>query len=221
MTNIDEFSVQNGRYLKEDSTTANIADLTQNLSDVLDALHALGVGDGIRTAILLGGGHRPAPDAHTLIHAGRLFKVARKITSLENEASLDIVVDPASGNYPHISALVTFGGSFDFRIYRGPTWTGGTEYTPKPKKWYSSLTFSGTVHWGVTVTDTGDANPEELFVPGGTGGQAIGNAGGSLEFEDVIDRPILYRITNVSGQSRDGSIALMMYNAGMIPDLGV
>lgn len=189
-----------------------LQDALKILVDVGDNTHAE------RAVMLLAGGLRPVADAHTRIHRGEMFTADIIAASLANNANLDIIMTTPATDWPHLTVKAMIGGDGELSVYEAPAFTGGTAITPVNHKFYSSNTWAGAVVHTPTVSNAGTLKISH-YIPGGTGGGAIGGIGG--RGEEVQLKPstsYLIRLTNVSGQARRAALDLTWYESGEIPD---
>lgn len=187
-------------------------DALKILIDVGDNTHAE------RAVTILAGGLRPVADAHTRIHRGEMFTSDMIVESLANNGNLDIIMTTPATDWPHLTVKAMIGGDGELRVYEAPDFTGGTAITPVNHKFYSSNTWAGAVVHTPAVSNAGTLKISH-YIPGGTGGVAIGGIGG--RGEEVQLKPLksyLVRLTNVSGQARRAALDLTWYESGEIPD---
>lgn len=171
-----------------------------------------------RCSMYMAGSIQPAADAHSRVHRGELFCASILIANLSSDASFDVAVTSGLTVATHVVPMPTLGGTFDFYVYETPTFTLGTSLAAHNQKFGSTNTLDATFVTSPTVTNAG--TQRRVFeLPGGSGGQAVG---GSADFGAEIYLPAagkaLFRMTNVSGQSRSGSIMIFAYNTSPIPD---
>ena len=174
------------------------------------------------TKIVAASGGRFADRAIDRIIAGEMFHCSTLDTSLANDAAMDMVmVVPAPGLdnlYTHMSVYAACGGDADFYFYEGCVYSGGTPKATPNHKRYSDKVWRGTMLDGPTISSTGIELLAQ-FLPGGSGGNAIGGDGGfDMEWGLKPSTNYLLRIVNRSGQAQRASIGCSHYEAERIPD---
>jgi hypothetical protein len=192
-----------GRLIGEDNEVINLLDLL--------------VDGSLRVVSLAASGRSISDDAHTRIHAGRLFDVDAHNIALANNGSLDIVI--TTGAYlTHVAVQPASEGTFEILVYEGPTFTGGTLIPAVNHKRTSTQILNAVVKSAPSVSAVGIELAREMS-PGGSGGQAVG-ARGSRASEWILapSTSYLFRLTNVSGQTRRAAIEIEAYETGSIPD---
>jgi hypothetical protein len=111
----------------------------------------------------------------------------------------------------HVVAEGACGGDMEGELREGVTYTGGTSLAIFNKKRASSSGATATLVRDPTVTGAGTLL-ENRFVPGGTGPQAAGGAGGQRnEWVLAPGRTYLYRITNRAGNNQPASMVVEWY----------
>ena len=170
-------------------------------------------------AALFSGDVRPVVDGHTQLHRGRMFHASTVFTGLANGATYNVIFTTAADDYPHIVTMPALDGSFEYHIYEGVTFTGGTVVPIANHKRTSANTYSGAFLHTPTITDDGAAITGPTFFPGGSGPHSGGTIG---DFGDEIickpATPYLFRITNRAGAAKSGGFSIQFYTANMIPD---
>ena len=197
-------SAHNGRYLLEDDTVANIADLISR--------------DGAFARVMYAGGVRPVVDGHTQLHRGRMFHASTTFAGLANNASYNVIFTTAD-DCPHVVTMPALDGSFEYDIYEGVTFTGGTAVPIANHKRTSDNTYAGAFVHTPTITDDGTTITGPKFFPGGSGphsGGAIGDFGDEIICKTATS--YLFRITNRAGAAKSGGFSIQFYTSPEIPD---
>lgn len=142
---------------------------------------------------------------------GRVFYAfSAKLTGnlLANNGTIDIVVTPNPGINVCMSAIFQCGGDAEFYVHENVTGiSGGTIFVPINRNRRSTSTSQVGVLIQPNVTVNGVIYEEVII--GGGGGNA---QGGGIEGIDYILKPdvsYLFRLKNVSGQSRLAELQLL------------
>jgi hypothetical protein len=126
---------------------------------------------------------------------------------LANNASIDIVVTPSPGMNVCMNAIFQCGGDAEIYVHENVTnITGGTLFVPINRNRRSTNTSQVGVLIQPNVTVNGVIYEEVII--GGGGGNA---GGGTIDGIDYILKPdvsYLFRLKNVSGQSRLAELQL-------------
>jgi hypothetical protein len=155
---------------------------------------------------------------HHEIHEGEMFHVSYKApdaSPIADNGTITFVVE--TGNrWCHITPLPAMGGDAEFELRRGVVFTGGTgtgmaRYNKNQGK---STVATATVTRNPTITNPG-VLMENDFLPGGTGGNAIGTSGGERD-EWILDinKTYMFRLTNRAGNAQPGSLRIEWYEEG-------
>lgn len=150
-------------------------------------------------------------EIHSLIHQGKFFSSHAVDTSLEDNTSIKLLIDP-NGGIPHLRVTTATGGDSRIEIFEGPTVSNnGTEIDRHNRNRLSSNTSTTVIYSGPTVSDDG-TKIFDTIVPGGIGRNSSGGDGGI--FEEFIFKPdttYLVQATNLSGQTKAASVAVDFY----------
>lgn len=149
-----------------------------------------------------------------LVHNGVIAQASYRVASVNNDATLDLLIITADSNV-HINVEFSCGGDFFLSIYEGVTASdNGTGLTLYNTNRQATTTYTTTVFHTPTVSDTG-TEIRSLYIPGGTGGNSIGNSDGELaRSPEVIlkkNTKYLYRATNKAGSAKPMSFQLGLY----------
>lgn len=150
---------------------------------------------------------------HHEIHEGEFFSVSYKTPDDGNLADNGTIVFAltAAVKYVHLQATAACGGDAEVEFYEVSTVTGGTATTPRNHNRNGSDNSDVTVVRDPTVNAAGTLL-EHAFLPGGTGGNAIGTVGNQRQ--EWILRPAIthvVRLTNRAGNAQPGSLAVTWY----------
>lgn len=150
---------------------------------------------------------------HHEIHEGEFFSVSYKTPddgSLADNGTIVFALTPAT-KYVHMIAAAACGGDAEAEFYEVSTVTGGTATTPRNHNRNSSDNSDVTVVRDPTVNTAGTLL-EHAFLPGGTGGNAVGTVGSQRQ--EWILRPAIthvVRLTNRAGNAQPGSLTVTWY----------
>jgi hypothetical protein len=126
---------------------------------------------------------------------------------LANNASIDIVVTPSPGTNVCMNTTFQCGGDAEFYVHENVTdISGGTLFVPINRNRRSTNTSQVGVLLQPTVTVNGVIYEEVII--GGSGGNAGGGAVDGIDFILKPDVSYLFRLKNVSGQSRLAELQL-------------
>lgn len=150
---------------------------------------------------------------HHEVHEGEMFHAEHVATTVANNASLDLLINPGAVDQ-HLALSVTAGGACRVYVYENPTASGGTAVPVYNMLRSSANPTLATVAHTPTVTATGStAIVPGRYVPGGASAQT--RVGGTIrtgtEWIYKASTPYLVRITNVSGQAVFVDAALEWY----------
>ena len=153
---------------------------------------------------------------HHEIHEGEFFSVSYKApdaSPIADNATIAFALTAAT-KYIHLEAVAAMGGDAEVEFYEASTVTGGTATTPRNHKRTASDNSDVTVVRDPTVNVAGTLL-ENAFMPGGTGGNAIGIVGNQRQ-EWILRPAITYvvRLTNRAGTAQPGSLAVTWYEEG-------
>lgn len=153
--------------------------------------------------------------AHHEIHGGSTFLVSYKSpdgANIPDNGTITYTVT-THAKYAHILVRAACGGDMEGEFLEGATVTAGTgvamvEYN---KNRASSKAPTVGVRRDMAITDDG-TRIENEFIPGGTGGNAIGGAGVSRA-EWILAPSTVYvvRVTNRAGNAQPMSLAIEWY----------
>ena len=185
--------------------------------DMGDSTHALVVAT-YETAYILSldeitGALNVIDTVHHEIHEGEFFSVSYKAPDgapIADDATIVFALTAAT-KYVHFQAVAAMGGDAEIEFYEVSTVTGGTATTPRNHKRTGSDNSDVTVVRDPTVNVAGTLL-ENAFLPGGTGGNAIGAVGNQRQ--EWILRPTIthvVRLTNRAGTAQPGSLAATWY----------
>lgn len=144
-------------------------------------------------------------EEHWVVHAGIAFTADWKFTSVLTGTSVDILLVPNAGNYPHVHRfdLAAGRGDVDVLVYENPTVSdNGTEITPGNMNRNSTNTPVMDIFYTPTVSTVGDLMTRLWVPPSATGqGQQVGVFLSTEGSEWILhpDRTYLVRVTNNSG----------------------
>jgi len=137
---------------------------------------------------------------HDRIHQGTFFQSNNFDPAVANNGTIEMLVRVVSG--AHLRWQGNVGADSLGTFFSGPTLTD--DGTPLPRVNYNSfatLTASTLVFDAPTYTDSGTPVLENIFIPGGSGGRAIGGSGSSFEEFVLAPGDYLGRIQNISGNN--------------------
>lgn len=136
---------------------------------------------------------------HVRIHEGKSFIAGGIFNGIANNASIEFLVQVV--NVMHAIADISVSGDCEIHMFENPTWSDVGISAPSFNKNRNSLVVTGaTLTHSPTITDDGTEFPPN-FIPGGSGGNALGGQGKGFESE-MLFKPgnsYLLRVTNVSG----------------------
>lgn len=176
--------------------------------------------------VLVGGGDNTQTDeitgalvtidvVHHEIHEGELFSVSYKnpnATPIVDDGTI-IFALTTGAKYAHLIGSAACGGDAQLELVEDAAFTGGTAMTERNHK-----RTEGDAGNTVTVVRDPGAIPtpgnvlEDLFLPGGTGGNAVGIEGGSrVEWILKPNSVYLLRLTNRAGNAQPGSLRAEWY----------
>lgn len=161
---------------------------------------------------------------HYRIHEGESFiagygwlESVSTATPLADNQTVALLIKP--GSAMHIISNIAAAGDFDIYFYKGAT-TGtsaGTQLTIFNNNEYSNKTSQASLYYGSTgmFASLGTAYPG-VFLPGGTGGNAVGGDKPTFNRERIIRSTDIYAITltNRSGGISPVSAVLEWYEPG-------
>jgi hypothetical protein len=126
---------------------------------------------------------------------------------LANNASIDIVVTPSPGINVCMNATFQCGGNAEFYVHENVTdISGGTLFVPINRNRRSTNTSQVGILLQPTVTVNGVIYEEVIL--GGSTGVAGGGAVDGIDYILKPDVSYLFRLKNVSGQSRLAELQL-------------
>lgn len=154
---------------------------------------------------------------HREIHEGEMFSVSYKSPDgapIADDGTIIFVLTTGS-LYAHLSTTIAGGGDAQVELREGVTVTGGTAMVE-----FNRNRASDNVATVAVVRDPGaivDAGTliEDIFSPGGTGGNAPGNISGQrLEWVLNINTVYMLRLTNRAGNAQPMSLEAIWYEEG-------
>ena len=147
--------------------------------------------------------------AHALIHDGRLFCVSDTTLAVAAASSVDIVLAPPAGCYPHIVFFVNSDQPSTTTLYTGTTYTPGANVAGVNRNRVST----NVAALGVDLTATGVTPGTSLMqvrVPGSV--LAGGSFSSQSEWILAAGTNYLLRVTNSAASAAANiSIELMWY----------
>lgn len=173
---------------------------------------ALIIEDGAAVSILF---------PHYKIHEGDMFEVsyatvAETDGNIADNAFIDFAI--TTPNVPadqwHLIYEAGFGGDFETALYEGATWNVGTgvamvEYNRNRQ---SGNAAQVTVERNPAGVVLGAVMLENRVFPGGSGGAAQGNVGGSRdEWILAVNQTYILRAINRAGNAQPASMRIMWY----------
>lgn len=150
-------------------------------------------------------------EVHHEVHEGHTFRSWYVTpTTLANDANLNIVMTTTTKEI-HIVESIGGGGDFEYYVYRGPTFNGGSALPIHNLDDTSTNVTTVTVVVGPTVTVAGTEIDGE-FHPGGAGGNAQGGVIRD-QTEDILrtGTSYLFRVINRAGLAKKFSVELQWY----------
>ena len=152
---------------------------------------------------------------HHEIHSGSTFVVSYKAPDgapLADDATINLTITTQS-KYAHMAFRAACGGDMEVELLEGSTVTAGTGFAMVEYNKNRASTKANTagVRRDMTVTVPG-ALIENEFVPGGTGGNAIGGANTERpEWILALTTVYVFRLTNRAGNAQPASLAIEWY----------
>jgi len=162
------------------------------------------------------GSDRPMPTldiSHQRLHEGRAFyayKFHASDDKLSNNGFATIAIACAEGCELHMLVEAECGGSAEFYWYEESAVSSGTSFTALNRKRSSTNTSDTAVLINPTI-DTAGTLLLAKAIPGGSGGNASGGAGWAFEYVLKDLTTYVFRLKNVSGQSREAHLLLEWY----------
>lgn len=144
---------------------------------------------------------RIVTDAHSHINSGRAFMVGDIFYAIPNNGVAEGIFQLT--NEIHAFLNVASQGDFEIHIFEDVTFSAaGTAMTIFNKNRNADQVSGAVVTHTPTITADGTEFPP-TFVPGGTGGNSIGNQSDSFSSEIIFaaGKSYLFRIKNTSGQA--------------------
>lgn len=154
---------------------------------------------------------------HEKLHEGDFFSGGYYNSNIANDSSLDILIQNTTSG-THAVFLAALGGDATFKLFESPVFSNaGTSVTMSNHNRNSIKTFVGTVTHTPTISNVGTQMNGTTYMPGGTGGHAIGNTINGFSNEFILKANINYliRLTNVSGQESKGDIRVSCYQTNI------
>jgi hypothetical protein len=156
-------------------------------------------------------------DAHHENEVGNMYQVGHYDAAVANTASLEILIRTGSTLSLHSVFATNVGGDSVAYLFEAPTVTVvGTTITPINNNRNSANTAEGLFYHTPTTTADGTPLNNGTFIPGGSGGNAVGGSAGSSirDGGEIILKPntdYLVRITNISGAAKNISLTHLFY----------
>lgn len=156
-------------------------------------------------------------EPHRNIHAGLVFNVFHKFSSVANGANADLHLDVPAAVYPHLHKvrIIAGEGDIDIGLYEDLTVSAdGTALTAFNLNRASATTADMDVYYTPTVSGVGTKVRGGWLPPTASGtGNSDAGAVDDSDFEAVLDASTKYlvRATNNSGSTIDMVIHLMWY----------
>jgi len=159
--------------------------------------------------------------SHSRIHAGQMFETGvffneRDTTQLLDNTNRIVVLQPT--NEAHL--ILNFAGGGDLEVFRWQNTsnpTTGTSMTAFNKDRDSNITSGMTAVYGTTAitTSLGTEMPG-FFLPGGSGGNAVGTQGRGFSHEWNLKAGVnyTYQVYNRSGLTKSLSMIFEWYEPG-------
>lgn len=138
---------------------------------------------------------------HQKVHEGRFFSGGHYAAGVANNGTLEILFQTGPDYFFHGMADSYSGGDSVLTMYEGVTFSAAGTAVPltNHNRNSTNVIASGATHTP-TITGTGTQLNGPILVPGGSGGNSSGGAGGfSNEFILKPSTAYLLRVTNVSG----------------------
>jgi len=152
-----------------------------------------------------------------MVHDGKFFTVGHFINNVGDDASLDLLIQVSATRSMHATFGVQVGGDCEAYFYEGTTFSGaGTAITIYNNNRFSSTVATATITHTPTVSGVGTQIVPTIWIPGGSGGQAIGGQGGGptrtgTEWILATSGVYLLRVTNRAGQATEISSQVAFY----------
>jgi hypothetical protein len=157
----------------------------------------------------IAGGLVTIDSVHKRIHDGQLFSASSFVLELADDAVSMILIRVAS--FAHMALQAGCGGNAEIEFFEGTTTSADGSALATPNHNRASATVATTLVFS-GPTPTGDGT--ELgtgFIPGGTGGNAIGGSTSSFA-EWILDaNDYMVRLTNRAGTTQPASIQVVWY----------
>lgn len=151
---------------------------------------------------------------HSKVHQGKFFSTGYYVNPIAASGVVEILIHTHASYTMHLYTHVSCGGDAEARIFEAPTVSAaGTALTVTNNNRTSSNTPNATITHTPTTTADGTQLDATTYVPGGTGGNAVGAMADASEEQFVLapDTYYLIRLTNISGVTQPGHIHLNFY----------
>lgn len=154
-------------------------------------------------------------EVHNNIHRGIFFTVSKFDIAL-NEGNFDVIIQVTSPIHARFTAAVS--GDFKGMFYSGTEFTAdtGVLLSAINRNGFSSNVSDAVFRYNPTVITIGDEQVVQ-FLPGGSGGNAVGGTVSSFEEWILPAGTYMLRLNNVSGQTRRVSASIEFYQPGLDP----
>ena len=152
--------------------------------------------------------------AHHEIHEGEFFSTTYKTpdgSDLADNGTISFVISTNEA-FPHLLAFGACGGDTELALYENPDFDAdGIDVNQLNHNRASSNVSLVDIVRDATINDNG-TRLEDVFLPGGTGGNAIGESGGQRN-EWILNRNTDYLVllTNLAGNAQPGFLSLQWY----------
>jgi len=138
---------------------------------------------------------------HHQIHKGTFRTISAVMEGLADGAFVRVLIRVAPDVRMHVRLAGTTSANMIGRLFEDPlTSADGTGILSHARNRYSSVATTTLCFTGPTVTSTG-TKLVETFIPGGSGGNAVGGSASSFEEWVLTDGDYLAEIENISGNN--------------------
>lgn len=140
---------------------------------------------------------------HYQTHSGKLYSAGYFNETVVDDGTLELLFQTGS-NPIHFTAHADVGGNSTAILYENCTFSNaGTSLTASNHRRSSTNTTTVTITHTPSITLNGTQINSTLFIPGGSGGKAIGASSEGFESEMILkpNTNYLLSIKNISGQT--------------------
>ena len=196
MVDIDNFSPQSGRRIKEDNSVINE-------SDILDSVMKVDTDDNYYIGSI--------EVVHQAVHERKMHTVSYADELVVNGGSLFVVIKATTKDI-HARLAYNGEGKTRLRTYVGFTYTGGTPYIPFNRQTGAVGNIVGEILINPTITDFGTMRGNDFLGTGGARAQRVGGTGSS-DIESIVNAgdELLVEILNLRGSASDLGFIGNMY----------